>query len=246
MPTLKIKNQKTGKWEKLPTVKGEDGLTPYIKDGYWYVGEKNTDVRAEAKDGEDYILTNADKEEIANITEPLVETAIQPILDEIQEISEKAETIAKGRATGYVFDTLEDLELWLQNSENTSKLVLGDNLYIRAVGVPDYWWDGTEKQVLETQKVDLSEYAKNTDYATGAKAGLVRPAGGLYMSGSNKDALLIARASNAQIDARTDNNYPIVSSNLEYAVKSVLKDITEEWTFTLEDGTTVTKKVVLL
>ena len=121
-----------------------------------------------------------DEEEIVNE----IKSEIRPILDEVIEVSERAETIAKGRATGYVFDTLEDLDTWLQNTENISKLVLGDNLYIRATGVPDYWWDGTSKQVLETQKVDLTEYVKNTEY--------------------------------------------------------------EEWTFTLEDGSTVTKKVVVL
>lgn len=68
------------------------------------------------------------------------------------------ESIAKGRATGYVFDTASDLDLWLQNESNVSKLVLGDNFYIKEIDVPDYWWDGTRKQQLETQKVDLSEY----------------------------------------------------------------------------------------
>ena len=28
---------------------GTDGLTPYIKDGYWYIGETNTNVKAEVK-----------------------------------------------------------------------------------------------------------------------------------------------------------------------------------------------------
>lgn len=85
---------------------------------------------------------------------------VQPQINEIEDIAEHAEVIAKGKATGYVFDTLEDLDLWLQDETNTSKLVLGDNLYIRALGVPDYWWDGSTKQPLETQKVDLTEYAK--------------------------------------------------------------------------------------
>lgn len=76
------------------------------------------------------------------------------------------ESIAKGRATGYVFDTLSDLETWLEDSENTAKLVLGDNLYIRTTDVPDYWWDGAEKQILETQKVDLTEYAKTENVPT--------------------------------------------------------------------------------
>lgn len=76
------------------------------------------------------------------------------------------EAIAKGRATGYVFDTVADLDTWLANSENTQKLVLGDNFYIKALAEPDYWWDGTQKQMLETQKVDLSEYATKDDIPT--------------------------------------------------------------------------------
>ena len=63
-------------------------------------------------------------------------------------------------------------------------------------------------------------YTKETDYATSTKAGVVRPANGLFMSG-NTGALVIAKASNEQIDAKTDSYYPIVSSNLDYAVKSV-------------------------
>lgn len=88
-----------------------------------------------------------------------------------------AEAIAKGRATGYVFDTVSDLDLWLQDESNVSKLVLGDNFYIREVDVPDYWWDGTEKQQLETQKVDLSEYytKKETDGALVNKIGVWKP-----------------------------------------------------------------------
>ena len=34
----------------------------------------------------------------------------------------------------------------------------GDNFYIRDKGVPDYWWDGTVKQELEVEKVDLSVF----------------------------------------------------------------------------------------
>lgn len=82
---------------------------------------------------------------------------------ELQKISDKAdeaESIAKGRATGYVFDTKADMDAWLENPENVSNLVLGDNLYIRATDVPDYWWDGSAAQMLETQKVDLTGYLK--------------------------------------------------------------------------------------
>ena len=88
---------------------------------------------------------------------------------------DEVEGIAKGRATGYVFDTVDDLDMWLTDSANTDKLVLGDNFYIRALDVPDYWWDGTEKQQLETQKVNLSEYytKSETDSKLGQKANVV-------------------------------------------------------------------------
>lgn len=66
--------------------------------------------------------------------------------------------IARGKCSSYVFNTVEELDEWLSNTANTEKLKTGDVFYIRAVDVPDYWWDkeaGT-KQILETTKVDLS------------------------------------------------------------------------------------------
>ena len=84
-------------------------------------------------------------------------------IKENKEKIETALTIAKGRATGYIFDTVADLDIWLSKKENTDNLVAGDNFYIKAVDVPDYWWDGIEKQQLETQKVDLTEYYKKEE-----------------------------------------------------------------------------------
>lgn len=138
MAILKIKDE-NGNFINVPAIKGETGPK-----------------------GDSYTITDEDYETI----ETNVKTDIQPILEEIENISKQAEIIAKGRATGYVFDTLEDLDNWLLEEENVSKLVLGDNLYIRTVGVPDYWWDGTSKQVLETEKPDLTEYAKKEQFVT--------------------------------------------------------------------------------
>lgn len=76
------------------------------------------------------------------------------------------EAVAKGRATGYVFDTETDMFNWLGDAENVAKLILGDNLYIRETDVPDFWWDGFAPQPLETQKVDLEEYAKKSSIPT--------------------------------------------------------------------------------
>lgn len=66
--------------------------------------------------------------------------------------------IARGKCASYVFNTVDELDTWLANSTNTENLRTGDVFYIRAVDVPDYWWDketGT-KQILETTKVDLT------------------------------------------------------------------------------------------
>lgn len=110
---------------------------------------------------------------------------VEEIANSAYDLAEEAEIIAKGRATGYVFDTYNDMQTALQDSEFVAKLVLGDNLYIRETDVPDYWWDGTSAQLLETQKVDLAEYVKDTDYATTSSVGLVKPR---VSYGSNTDS----------------------------------------------------------
>ena len=134
----------------------DDGTTntsaPVIIGTYGDKGEK----------GDTYTITDEDYQEI----ETNVKSDIQPVLTDIENIAKQSEVIARGRATGYVFDTVEDLDLWLQNSENVSKLVLGDNFYIRAINVPDYWWDGTTRQQLEAEKPDLTDYAKTEQFVT--------------------------------------------------------------------------------
>lgn len=72
--------------------------------------------------------------------------------------------IAQGKCNAKVFDTVDELDAWIANSTNTANLKTGDVFYIRAVEVPDYWWDaetGT-KQVLETTKVEI-EYVTNAE-----------------------------------------------------------------------------------
>ena len=158
--------------------------------------------------------------------------------DDALEIATNAETIAKGRATGYVFDTKADMMTWLSDEANTAKLVVGDNLYIRDKGVHDYWWDGEKEQELETQKVDLTEYVKNTDYVARNKVGLV----GLYTNGTfgltmiqdqNKypGGIKIQMAEKSAIDARSSQAtyQPIVPATLDYAVKTSLSDCKESW-----------------
>lgn len=85
------------------------------------------------------------------------------------DTADEALTIAKGRNRALTFLTYQELSSWIDgdftrsDGKTVSDLMTGDNLYIVETGVPDYWWDGTQIRLLETQKVDLSEYAEK-DY----------------------------------------------------------------------------------
>lgn len=70
-----------------------------------------------------------------------------------------------GKNIAFVFNSVSDLDTWLSNAENVSRLKTGDVFFIRDTGVPDYWWDGENqtKQIMETTKVDLAEYALKTE-----------------------------------------------------------------------------------
>lgn len=71
--------------------------------------------------------------------------------------------VASGKTASYVFDTVAALDNWLAVATNKANLNKGDVFLIKAVNVPDYWWDGSGKSILETTKVDLSGYAKTAD-----------------------------------------------------------------------------------
>lgn len=75
----------------------------------------------------------------------------------IYSANENILAVANGKCKAYVFDTVPDLDTWLENESNTKDLKTGDVFLIRAVDVPDYWWDGSTntKQILETTKVNL-------------------------------------------------------------------------------------------
>ena len=47
---------------------GEDGLTPYIKDDYWYIGELNTNVKANGEDGNSITILSVGEETSDDLT----------------------------------------------------------------------------------------------------------------------------------------------------------------------------------
>ncbi|KAA6369605.1 MAG: hypothetical protein EZS28_034868, partial [Streblomastix strix] len=75
--------------------------------------------------------------------------------------------IAQGKSKGYVFATTDEMNTWMEDQENVAKLSIGDNLYIVDKHVMDYWWDGTNLRVLETELPDMSNVVTTLGAATG-------------------------------------------------------------------------------
>ncbi|KAA6403788.1 MAG: hypothetical protein EZS28_000681 [Streblomastix strix] len=84
----------------------------------------------------------------------------QPQLQEVRDI-------ATGKSKAYVFSTQGELNDWMVIQDNVTKLVIGDNLYIVDKEVTDYWWDGTDLKVLETELPDMSNVITTLRAATG-------------------------------------------------------------------------------
>lgn len=93
------------------------------------------------------------------------------------QLSEDAYSLAQGRARAVTFDTVAEMTTALKAASSTEYRV-GDNIFIKATDTPDYWISavlttstGTygyyEISALETQKVDLSGYAKTADLTNG-------------------------------------------------------------------------------
>lgn len=80
----------------------------------------------------------------------------------LSDIIEDVTDIANGKCHAEVFDTVAEMNTWLEDSVNTEGLKIGDVFLIRAVDVPDYWWDGAAAQVLETTKVEI-EFLTNEE-----------------------------------------------------------------------------------
>ena len=88
----------------------------------------------------------------------LIQQYIKAALKGLLNLAQRALNIATGRNQARVFATVAALDAWLAVPDNVKQLNVGDNFYITATDVPDYWWDGIQKQKLETQKVDLTTY----------------------------------------------------------------------------------------
>ena len=232
----KIQEDKAEKGSTLSEYGIKDAYTKTETDGK--ISDVKDDIEANYYDKEDIDIKLLQRDDNLQNAIDTYDGRLNGIDDQISEMDSEiadVEAIAKGRATGYVFDTLEDLDAWLSDETNTANLVLGDNFYIRAVDVPDYWWDGSAKQQLETQKVDLTEYVKNTDYATGTTYGVVKVMNTSNVSrGIVKNAtdgvIQIACAGRVEMTNKLSYNRPITPVYQDYAVSvSTHQDMSDDY-----------------
>lgn len=114
---------------------------------------KQNEVAAVAKSGSYNDLTDKPTD-FAPSSHKHEQTDINGLSDTISTVTQ----IANGKCHAEVFNTVDEMNAWLEKAENTAGLKTGDVFLIRDVGVPDYWWDETtaSAQILETTKVEIA------------------------------------------------------------------------------------------
>ena len=161
----------------------------------------------------------------------------------------EVESIAKGAQTALSYNNYRDM-ISLFNRANSKAIKIGQSIMIVTLNVPDLWVSAiAEKSVpytytsdeafveelktngsvqvgyyvlsaLETQKVDLTEYVKNTDYATNEKYGLIKinyaAQSGLRIT---PQGLRTYCASLDDLKAKANGFQPIPPNMLDHAVK---------------------------
>lgn len=149
------------------------------------------------------------------------------ILNEPIETTLSAEEIAAFKAlhTNYPNTTvLNDAGATMELSYNADTKTYVDN---NSGSVSDEQIESVienylEENPIDTPDVDLTDYVKNTDYATTSKAGLISVSSGLQIVSGHK--LCIYPASNNYIDSKNSDSRVLTPKNLDYAVKAGICD----------------------
>ena len=102
----------------------------------------------------------AEAKQMAAAASKQAEVALNSTLTLQKEIKTKVsqqqvEEMIGATPTTYVFDDLEELNIYLNSEEFKNKLNTGDSFYIKDREVADYWWDGNNIQPIETLPSDI-------------------------------------------------------------------------------------------
>ncbi|KAA6384471.1 MAG: hypothetical protein EZS28_020002 [Streblomastix strix] len=113
----------------------------------------------------------------------------------------KVRDIALGKSKGYVFATMDEMNIWMDDEENVAKLEIGDNLYIVYKQIMDYWWDDTGLRAIKTELPEMSNVITILGTATGRDNAIIE----LLFSGNTLElAINSSFITNNYDETRTD------------------------------------------
>ena len=176
---------------------GQDGYTPIKGVDYWTNQDKAeivqssvTQVEADLQPTITSIENTADTaNSTANTAKRIAEGANQALsYGNYQTMITAFNALANNIynvGQNVMIITLEVPDLWISSIESTSQAYTytTDEAFTTALAINGYVQVGHYKlSALETQKVDLTNYVTNTDYATSNKGGVVKTANGLAIS----------------------------------------------------------------
>lgn len=136
---------------------GKDGLSAYeiaVKNGY------------SSTESEWLTSLKGERGEQGVVDYGVVDDKIDKVSAVINNSLNEIKSIASGASRALVFNRYDELDPWLNgdfirdDGKTVDDLMVGDNILIIESGVPDYWWDGSNLQILESDKIDLSGYQK--------------------------------------------------------------------------------------
>jgi hypothetical protein len=144
--------------------------------------------------------------------------------NDIREKLSDVEAIARGKSRAKVFNTIAELDAWLAVAANVATLQLGDNFYIRAVDVPDYWFDGSGKLPIEGEKVDLTGLLTEDDAALTYAKKMIPKSATLAVASWIDDTANSGFFKQTVIDIDIVNNSNVMHSAASFADLTVGRD----------------------
>ena len=188
-----------------------------------------------------------------------VEEYIENVESELKNNINTVESIAKGANQAVSYGNYSTM-ITAFNSLAKDVYNVGQNIMIVSLDVPDLWVAYVEDSnisytytndetfvnelntngfvqvgyyklgALETQKVDLANYIKNTDYATRDTAGVVKVAIGTGIFLDENKRLAIDSATNEEIKNKQSYTKPLVPARIDLVVKEGVTNNTIELT----------------
>ncbi len=128
-------------------VDGDDGLTPEIKDGVWWIGERNTGIIAEGikgENGKDAVTPQIRIDAATNMWEISSDGGKTFTTTNVKATGDKGATGAKGQDGESAYEMAKRLGLTNADSETTFiESLKGENGISPEIGENGNWWIGT-------------------------------------------------------------------------------------------------------